>query len=257
LFSDENTFFDKTISPSIKDLKFHSDGKILDHIFDYQSLIDTSNIFYIGDSKYYKPENLAGKSSQYKQFTYAKNVIQFNIDLLNLKSNVGYRPNIRYRDPNTEGYNITPNFFIYGFIDDFKNLDSPDLSERSDVVRSYHFEDRLFDRDSLFVHQYMINFLYVMNSYTQMSVSSISKFRKEVRMIFRNNFLTFFNDSNKSKFKIFEYIGDNSEVFLEDHFRLLNGKSYRSVNGKLLIAIYESDKTLDPFYSNLKLHQLS
>ena len=229
----------------------------MDHIFDYQSLIDTSNIFYIGDSKYYKPENLAGKSSQYKQFTYAKNVIQFNIDLLNSKSNAGYRPNIRYRDSDTEGYNITPNFFIYGFIGDFKNLDSPNLSERSDVVRSYHFEDRLFDRDSLFVHQYMINFLYVMKSYTQISISSISNFRNEARKIFRHNFLTFFNDSNISKFKIFEYIGDNSEAFLEENFRLLNGKSIRSVNGKLLIAIYESDRSLDLFSENLTPYQLN
>ena len=61
---------------SLKKLKYNEDGKVIDHIFDYESLIDNSNIFYIGDSKYYKSDNIAGKLSKYKQFTYAKNVIQ-------------------------------------------------------------------------------------------------------------------------------------------------------------------------------------
>ena len=98
----------------IKDLKKNDDGKIIDHIYDYQSLIDTSNIFYIGDSKYYKSNSEVGNLSKYKQFTYAKNVIQFNIDLLNKDKKETYKPKIRYRDQLTEGYNITPNFFIYG-----------------------------------------------------------------------------------------------------------------------------------------------
>ena len=33
-------------------------------------------IFYIGDSKYYKYRTPMGKEAVYKQFTYAKNVIQ-------------------------------------------------------------------------------------------------------------------------------------------------------------------------------------
>ena len=82
LFSDElnNTDVDNV---SLKDLKKNDDGKIIDHIYDYKSLIDTSNIFYIGDSKYYKSNSEAGNLSKYKQFTYAKNVIQFNVCMRN------------------------------------------------------------------------------------------------------------------------------------------------------------------------------
>ena len=69
LFSDElNTL--EVDGITIDKLKNNDDGKIIDHIYDYKSLIDTSNIFYIGDSKYYKSDSSAGKVSKYKQFTY-------------------------------------------------------------------------------------------------------------------------------------------------------------------------------------------
>ena len=75
LFSDKlNTL--EVDGVTIDKLKNNDDGKIIDHIYDYKSLIDTSNIFYIGDSKYYKSDSKVGKVSKYKQFTYAKNVIQ-------------------------------------------------------------------------------------------------------------------------------------------------------------------------------------
>ena len=183
---------------TLKKLKYNEDGKIIDHIFDYQSLLDTSDIFYIGDSKYYKSDNIASKVSKYKQFTYAKNVIQYNIDLLNIGKY--YTENLRYRDALTEGYNITPNFFIYGYINNYKNFDETELEVKGDVVKSFHFEDRLFDRDTLFVHQYRINFLYVLKSYTQVSSRTIENFRKKTKIIFRNNFIDFFSDKEKSKF---------------------------------------------------------
>lgn len=251
LFSDEVSLYSGDASPSMKELKSHPDGKILDHIFDYQSLIDTSNIFYIGDSKYYKPDRLAGKLSQCKQFTYAKNVIQFNIDLLNSVGAIGYRPNIRYRDDKTEGYSITPNFFIYGFIGDYKNIDTPDLSERGDVARSYHFEDRLFDRDSLYVHQYMINFLFVLKSYTRLSGSRVIDFRGQVKAMFRSNFLEFFNSEEKSSFQLFEYILSDVSDFLDENFRLLNGKCFETIDGKLIVAKHSNDSSLDCFLGKL------
>ena len=252
IFSDEFIKNKNSLSPSIKDLKYHSDGKILDHIFDYQSIIDTSNIFYIGDSKYYKPDNLASKLSQYKQFTYAKNVVQFNIDLLN--DNQNFNENIRYRDQSTEGYNITPNFFIYGYIDDYKNLERPDLAEKGDVVRSYHYEDRLFDRDTLFVHQYKINFLFVLRSYSQLSNNNILKFRSEVKAKFRKNFIEFFNNSTKSEFELFRYSDEDTLNFVEHNFRTLNGKCITTVDNILLIAKHKSDQSLNQFDLSLEKH---
>ncbi len=64
----------------LPELKNHADGKQIDHIYKYKSLIIEDEIYFVGDSKYYKPQNSVGKYSQAKQFTYAKNVIQYNID---------------------------------------------------------------------------------------------------------------------------------------------------------------------------------
>lgn len=240
---------------TLKNLKYNDDGKIIDHVFDYQSLLDTSDIFYIGDSKYYKSDNNAGKVSKYKQFTYAKNIIQYNIDLLD-KTGKYYSENLRYRDDLTEGYNITPNFFIYGYISNFKNFDKTELNAKSDIVKSYHFENRLFDRDTLFVHSYKINFLYVLKSYTQFGNQTIEKFRMETKTMFRSNFIDFFSNKNKSKFELYEYKKANIENFIETNFRLVNGKCFKTIDNKLILAKYHNDKNLESLLSNFKPFEL-
>ncbi|CAM4401655.1 hypothetical protein [Flavobacterium terrigena] len=246
LFSDKLDENKEVNSVSLDELKYNDDGKIIDHIFDYQSLIDTSDIFYIGDSKYYKSGNEANKLSKYKQFTYAKNIIQFNIDLLN--DNQVYKDNIKYRDEITEGYNISPNFFIYGYIKDYKNFDDNKLKPKNEEpVKSYHYQNRLFDRDTLFVHQYEINFLYVLKSYSTFNDSKIIEFRDTTKKEFRNKFINFFNNPESSKFKLFSKEVDSQEAknLVENNFKLLNGKCYYSSENKLIIAKYENDDSLD------------
>ncbi len=244
LFSDPIIEKKTADGTTLKNLKYNDDGKIIDHVFDYQSLLDTSDIFYIGDSKYYKSDNIAGKVSKYKQFTYARNVIQYNIDLLN-ETGKYYTENLRYRDDLTEGYNITPNFFIYGYISDYKNFDKTELNTKGDIVKSFHFENRLFDRDTLFVHQYKINFLYVLKSYTQFGNKTIEKFRTETKTMFRNNFVDFFSNKDKSKFELYEYQQKNIEDFIETNFRLLNGKCFKTIDNKLILAKYDNDSNID------------
>lgn len=251
LFSDPIIEKKTTDGITLKNLKYNDDGKIIDHVFDYQSLLDTSDIFYIGDSKYYKSDNIAGKVSKYKQFTYAKNVIQYNIDLLN-DTGKYYTENLRYRDELTEGYNITPNFFIYGYISDYKNFDKTELNAKGDIVKSFHFENRLFDRDTLFVHQYKINFLYVLKSYTQFGNQTIEKFRTETKTMFRNNFVDFFSNKDKSKFELYEYQQENIEDFIETNFRLLNGKCFKTVDNKLILAKYDSDTIVDKLLNDFR-----
>jgi len=236
---------------TLKNLKYNDDGKIIDHVFDYQSILDTSDIFYIGDSKYYKSDNIAGKVSKYKQFTYAKNVIQYNIDLLN-ETGKYYTENLRYRDDLTEGYNITPNFFIYGYINDYKNFDKTELNAKGDIVKSFHFENRLFDRDTLFVHQYKINFLYVLKSYTQFGKQTIEKFRTETKTMFRKNFIDFFSNKDKSRFELYEYQQENIEDFIETNFRLLNGKCFKTIDNKLILAKYDIDTIVDKLLNDFR-----
>ena len=255
LFSDPIIDKKTADGTTLKHLKYNDDGKIIDHVFDYQSLLDTSDIFYIGDSKYYKSDNAAGKVSKYKQFTYARNVIQYNIDLLN-ETGSYYTENLRYRDKLTEGYNITPNFFIYGYINDYKNFDDNELIEKGEIVKSFHFKERLFDRDTLFVHQYKINFLYVLKAYSQFGNQTIGKFRKETKLMFRNNFTDFFSNKSKSNFELYEYQKTDFERFVEDNFRVINGKCFITKENKLILAKHTGDDTLNNLLVEFKVFEL-
>lgn len=91
--------------------KEQEDGKIVDHLYVGKSLIENDKglTYYLADSKYYKMGNTLGSESIHKQYTYARNIIQHNIE----KIIHGKYPasEIRLRDDVTEGYNIIPNFF--------------------------------------------------------------------------------------------------------------------------------------------------
>lgn len=238
---------------TIDKLKNHEDGKIIDHIYDDTSLIDTSNIFYIGDSKYYKSGNVVGNVSKYKQFTYAKNIIQFTINILNKDGEEALK-GLRYRDDVTEGYNLSPNFFVRGYIDDIENYTDAEVKESAEPVGSYHFKDRLFDRDTLFVHQYKINFLYVLKSYTTFNAGEIEKFRTDTRKKFRENFLQFFNDSEKCGYEFYqsELPEEQHQEFVTNNFRLLNGKCFRTIDKRLIIAKSNVDNSLIDLLNNFK-----
>ena len=242
LFSDELDSSIKVRDYSIPDLKMNRDGKIIDHIYEDKALIDQANIFYIGDSKYYKQGSTIDQLSTFKQFTYSKNIIQFNIDLFN-KSNKYYNEAIRYRDVLTEGYNITPNFFINGYVNEIEDFENPYLKMNGEPKKSFHFADRLFDRDTLFVQQYLINFLFVLRNYSLKNVGQIKRFRNETRGEFRKQFIDFFNDNEKCGFsfcyKQFEQASLNE--FVIQNFRALNGKAFSTLDHKLIVATSSED----------------
>ena len=111
-------------------LKEQEDGKLVDHFYTYKGLIsnreENNDVYYIGDSKYYKIGNRLGSEAIYKQYTYARNVIQWNLNLF-LPESRGMTEGqlqareedenrfrkIRLRDEVTEGYNVIPNFLAY------------------------------------------------------------------------------------------------------------------------------------------------
>jgi hypothetical protein len=241
----DKLFTDNTIDTEIQALKNNKDGKIIDHLFEHQSLIDTDHIYYIGDSKYYKSNTEAKGRSLYKQFAYAKNIIQFQIDLFN-KNSAYSASNLRYRDELTEGYNISPNFFIYGFIPTEKEKAIIDFnenylsSEGYEVKSSYHFRGRLFDRDTLFVHQYQMNFLFILKAYTLVQSSVIQHFRTLTKSTFRQDFINYFNASDKCGFRFYQKEISKKEMqsFVNQYFRILNGRCIAIENQtKLLIAV--------------------
>lgn len=163
----------------VEALKNQADGHLVDHIFSFPSLIGgKSDIYFIGDSKYYKDDKRPEGVALYKQFTYAKNTIQYHIDELHLKSKTGAakkETKLRYRDTMTEGYNITPNFFIRSRVkENNTEFDQPALTLCDDWNESKHqkypptnkhFEDRLFDRDTLILREFSINLLFVIAAY--------------------------------------------------------------------------------------------
>lgn len=239
---------------SLKKLKENKDGKIIDHLFEYDSLIDRDeSIFYIGDSKYYKINNEVQENSIYKQFTYAKNVIQFNIDLLNEGKKINN--NIRYRDKVTEGYNITPNFFIQGVVTDIFDFDDDKLAIDFDkgIKHSYHFKERIFDRDSLFVNHYSINFLFVLKSYTNKSTFELEKYRVEIHKKFRTNFVSYLKKQDLFKFYYTEFDSPGSlRDFVDKEFRTLTGRAYvsKSNDRKLILALNNSDRELKNYFND-------
>ena len=117
--------------------KKQEDGKIVDHLFTAQSLIDSESkqTYYIGDSKYYKMGHELGSESIYKQYTYARNVIQWNLDIFNS----GQIPasGIQLRDEVTEGYNIIPNFFVSAKMDEHFDYTNDGI-EKTDRRKNKH-----------------------------------------------------------------------------------------------------------------------
>lgn len=241
---DFNIVFEDMIDNLIGDhnipklLKYHKDGKQLDHIYRYSSIIHDDDIYFVGDSKYYKPGNAIGAHSLAKQYTYAKNVIQYNINLFN--KNI-LDKGIRYRDPLTEGYNITPNFFISAFVNDDFNFFADGLEAETSVYpMNYHFCDRIFDRDTLLLQAYNINFLFVLSAYISRNNSLRTGFKNKARMRFRERMIDYFND----KYVFYQVTPHIAiEDFVTKYFRVLNGKMYRpsQMEDSLLLGLKKDD----------------
>ncbi len=219
-----------------KGLKEQQDGKIVDHIYSYPSLMRPENIYYIGDSKYYKIGASVGENSIYKQYTYAKNVIQYNFDLIFGKQNGGSP--LPYRDDLTEGYNITPNFFISADITEPYSYHEERLKIRDndkDKRMSKQFENRLFDRDTLWLSHYDINFLYVLSLYGRDNDPAKKIFKDKVRRIFRCEVIGLLN-GQYNFYKLEFESTEGREKFIKDNFRFLLGKLYH-YDGMLILAI--------------------
>ena len=228
-------------------LKEQKDGKIIDHLYRDSSLIeDKKQIYFIGDSKYYKDENDIGPNSIYKQFTYAKNVIQYNIDFFNHQPNEFELENLQYRDNTTEGYNITPNYFIRGHLqaDQLNNYSDSNLQlvsvDGKNYKISYHFENRLFDRDTLILQTYNINFLFVLACYVQ----GAGEHTQKIRSIFRENIKSVLQ-TQYDFFAIKPKVQHEAEQFLHDNFQQVLGKVIAPYDASTNCMALALDQTAD------------
>lgn len=219
-----------------KELKDQPDGKRVDHIYQYQELTNNAtddHIYYIGDSKYYKRGNSLGNESVYKQFTYARNVIQWNIDLFNDGKAEDRNGHVKLRDDVTEGYNIIPNFFISANQnvlqpeDDIKLIDSDKEAgqRRQQYYLSRQFENRLFDRDTFLLAHYDVNFLFVIALYGRNHQSSKVAWRNKVRKMFRKEIQQMLKD-NFEFYAMTAHADVNADTYIKENFQTLLGKVY-------------------------------
>ena len=249
-------------------LKDQPDGKIVDHIFRYSSLINERDIYYIGDSKYYKIGGSLGGNSIYKQYTYAKNIIQFNIDWFfedKQKNRTGddRRAKVHYRDELTEGYNITPNFFISAEVRKELSYSDDDIKPRDnekDRYKIYQFENRLFDRDTLWLSHYDINFLYIIALYARSNKIEKQHFKNKAQKKFKNKITELIN--SQYEFCVLETrAGYSLQRAIDINFKRLYGKVFRPYEDKdiLILALQkgatENQEIIDEIKPYFYVHQ--
>ena len=255
-----------------KELTDQRDGKLVDHMFIGQGLIEQSNLpaeltYYIGDSKYYKRSKddttVLGDKSIYKQYTYAKNVIQWNMNLFLDDNDDGEQPQLR--DSLTEGYNPIPNFFISARIPNkkegkkFLSFEEAQLEPQANGIQfNRQFENRLFDRDTLLLCHYDVNFLYIVSLYGQANKSKQATWREYVRKEFRKKIQDTFNQLYTFR-TIQPRDGMDCYRFSKESFSQLNGKLYRSKANKnyLVLALMKCDDNSKSIWNALNVRQVS
>ena len=242
------------------ELKDQKDGKLVDHMYIDNGLLVKSDLeqeltYYIGDSKYYKRGkdgnvNL-GEKSIYKQYTYARNVIQWNINMfLRLPKTDVYDDQPQLRDDLTEGYNPIPNFFISAHIPDkahseenkFLSFEDDSLHNEENIQLNRQFENRLFDRDTLLLCHYDVNFLFIVSLYGRDNKKRQEEWREGVRKEFRKSIQQTLN--KLYSFSILQPLaGKDCYGYIKENFHKLNGKIYRPQKdgNYLILALMKKD----------------
>lgn len=256
LVRDFNNVFEDMIDVLLGDsdaprcLVKQQDGKIVDHLFKGVSLTTANRqVYYVGDSKYYKEKEDPKGESRYKQYTYAKNIIQTEIDWYHKN-----KPHLKYRDELTEGYNITPNFFISGRVEKDYGFKTAELHlQDGEFDKNYQFKNRIFDRDTLFLRKYDINFLFALYAYVSRSQSIRYKFKDEAKAIFRRDFIKYI-DAEYDFYLLLQRADGDIRDLVNKHFRELNGKVFCPYDideehyGLLMLGVERGD-----YFANAKL----
>lgn len=217
--------------------KRQDDGKIVDHLFTAVSLTESERrqndtavrqTYCIGDSKYYKMGHELGRESVYKQYTYARNVIQWNLDIFNGLNDTVKSSQVRLRDEKTEGYEIIPNFFISAKLDEKFRYDDDGI-EKTDRRRNKHknvqFMNRLFDRDTMLLFHYDVNFLYVLSLYARNNASQKAAWKRKIRSRFRSEIQQWLQEDYDFYAMRAKPVVDDAE-YIKTHFQQTLGKIY-------------------------------
>lgn len=217
--------------------KRQDDGKIVDHLFTAASLteneyqqsdVNARQTYYIGDSKYYKMGHELGRESVYKQYTYARNVIQWNLDIFNGLNDTVKSSHVRIRDERTEGYEIIPNFFISAKMDedfDYGNDGIEKTDRKKNKHKNVQFMNRLFDRDTMLLFHYDVNFLYVLSLYARDNVSQKAAWKISIRERFRREIQEWLQ-KDYDFYAMRAKPGVDDVAYIKTHFQQILGKMY-------------------------------
>lgn len=252
-----NIVFESIIDELIGDHTFpdrlnkkQEDGKEVDHMYLWDSLTNVDpdkQVYYIGDSKYYKQKNRVTDESIAKQYTYARNVIQWNLNLF-FGEDADEKPretDLCLRDPLTEGYNIVPNFFISATMPEFDKdtavkslyVDTIEQTKRKAKTHvSQQYRNRLFDRDTLLITHYDVNFLYVVSLYARDNALQKKSWRIKVRNIFRDKIRELLN-GKYNFYAMRAKPGVVTKDFIKRHFKEINGKIFAPYEDQGIVSL--------------------
>lgn len=225
--------------PELAEMRKLDDGKIIDHIYLDKSVLSNDLVYFIGDSKYYKTRNSVEErsNSAYKQYTYARNIVHDSIRR-------SFKDTWPFRDPLTEGYCITPNFFISAEIAPDHQYDSDGFDNSNVLGQPYssrQFNNRLFDRDTLWINQYNLNFLYLLSTYASSDYGLKEKFKIKARRFFREKTIDLMNDEYEF-WVLTPRNGKTLEETLTNTVKWdLRGVVYRLNKNALLLAMEKPD----------------
>lgn len=254
-----------------KGLQEQEDGKLVDHFYTYKGIIsnrdEENDVYYIGDSKYYKIGSDPQGEAVYKQYTYARNVIQWNLNLFLPKTkdmteeqlkarreDKGRFGEVRLRDDVTEGYNVIPNFFVSANIDPatLSYEDKTDEHNPQPPV-SRQFLNRLYDRDTLLLSHYDVNFLFVLSLYARNNAGAKEAYKSSVRDKFRESIQKLLN--KHFTFYAMEAHPDVDSVkYIREHFKDIVGKVFNPYQNENIysLALDMSDPESQPLLDKLK-----
>ena len=112
---------------------------------------------------------------------------------------------------------------------DYANLETGDGIEKTDRQKNRHrkeqFKNRLFDRDTLLLFHYDVNFLFVLSLYARDNASQKATWKQKVRNRFRHEIQEWLQDD-------FEFYamtakkGVDAKQYFRTHFQNILGKTY-------------------------------
>ena len=163
-----------------------------------------------------------GSESIYKQYTYARNVIQRNLESSTAEQIP--RIGIRLRPMKSpKATTLFPTSFVSAKMDehfDYTNDGIEKTDRRKNRHKQFEFANRLFDRDTLLLFHYDVNFLFVLSLYARNNTSQKQSWKDKVREKFRMEIQEWLQkDYNFHVMR--EHPDVNGEEYIKQHFKEL------------------------------------